>query len=353
MLTVLSVAYPLAPVGLDTAGGSEQILALLDAALVEEGSRSIVVGCAGSAVRGTLVATHWSRDYFRESARDRLYEQYRAAIRGALERYSVDVVHLHGIDAHQYVPPPGVPVLITLHLPPAWYSQQIFDLDRPRTYLNCVSQSQQKSCPVRANLLPAIENGVPVHLFPVRARKHEFALVLARVCPQKGIHVALDAAGRAGVPVLVGGEVFPYEDHECYFREQVSPRLSRTRRFLGPLGFSRKRRLLSAAKCLLVPSLAPETSSLVAMEALACGTPVIAFPSGALADIVEDGVTGFLVSDEQGMAQAIRAVERIDPLRCRRAAVERFSAEAMTGRYIKLYSAIVAGALPLSSRCFE
>lgn len=349
MLTVLSVAYPLAPVGPDTAGGSEQILALLDSALIENGHRSVVVACRGSAVRGTLIATPWERNLFRQSAREVLYQTYRSAIRRALETYEIDVVHFHGLDAYQYLPSSRVPALITLHLPPAWYPPQLFSLERPETYLNCVSSAQQQACPPARCLLPVIENGVPVERLSARVRKRDFALVLGRVCPEKGIHAALDAAALAGSPVLVGGEAFPYETHERYFHEQVIPRLSRTRRFLGPLTFGRKRRLLSAAKCVLVPSLVPETSSLVAMEALACGTPVIAYRSGALPDIIEDGVTGFLVSDEGQMAQAIRKARTIDPARCRRAAVERFSSHAMVDRYLELYRSIAATA---SHRCF-
>ena len=88
---------------------------------------------------------------------------------------------------------------------------------------------------------------------------------------------------KRGLPLLLGGKVYQYREHVAYFRREIEPRLDGRRlRFLGPVGFARKRRLLAAARCLLAPSLAPETSSLVAMEALACGTPVIAFPSGAL-----------------------------------------------------------------------
>jgi glycosyltransferase involved in cell wall biosynthesis len=167
--------------------------------------------------------------------------------------------------------------------------------------------------------------------------KRDFALCIGRVCPEKGFHIALEAARQANIPLLLAGQVYPYEEHERYYRDEILPRLDRTRRFLGPVGFERKRRLLSAARCLLVPSLAPETSSLVAMEALACGTPVIAFPSGALADIVEHGKTGFLVDDANEMAEAIARARSIDPETCRQAARERFSADRMVAQYLQVY----------------
>jgi glycosyltransferase involved in cell wall biosynthesis len=144
--------------------------------------------------------------------------------------------------------------------------------------------------------------------------------------------------------MLLAGEVFRYETHERYFREAVEPRLDRRRRFVGPVGFAAKRRLLSAARALLVPSLAAETSSLVAMEALACGTPVIAFAAGALPEVVEHGRTGFIVGDAAEMARAIRRVGEIDPAVCRATARRRFSDERMTREYFALYERLARGA---------
>ena len=126
---------------------------------------------------------------------------------------------------------------------------------------------------------------------------------------------------------------------------KIRPRLGGNVRFLGPLGLAPKRRLLAAARCLVVPSRIAETSSLVAMEALACGTPVVAFRAGALPDLIAHGRTGFLVSDVHGMAQALRDVEAIDPAECRREAERRFSSEPMISRYLDLYRQLVPQAV--------
>ncbi len=132
---------------------------------------------------------------------------------------TADIVHLHGIDFAAYLPPPGPPVLATLHLPPAWYPPDALHPARPDTWLHCVSASQQAALRHRipaACLLPPIGNGVDVAaLGAVRHGRRGYAITLGRVCPEKGQHTALQAADRAGVGLLIGGQVFPYPAHQA------------------------------------------------------------------------------------------------------------------------------------------
>jgi glycosyltransferase involved in cell wall biosynthesis len=341
-LSVLGIGYSLAPVGPDAVGGAEQVLSALDRALVEAGHHSIVVGALGSRVAGTLVAAGPVPADITDEARARAGERHRRAVAEAVRRFSVDVVHSHALDFADHLPETAVPTLVTLHLPQDFYPAGAVPATRPQTWFNCVSASQRASFPRFAAMLPEVENGVPVGRLPGRHARRNFALCLGRICPEKGFEHALDAARLAGVPLLIGGAVFAYEAHRRYFEREIWPRLGPRARFLGPLGWARKRRLLNAARCLLVPSLASETSSLVAMEAIACGTPVVAFPAGALADIVEPGVSGYLVSDARAMAAAIGAVDRIDRQRCRAEARRRFSLERMVAGYFALYRRLAA-----------
>ncbi len=336
-LTVLSVNYPLATVSPDSSGGSEQVLSMLDEAMVRAGHRSIVIAPQGSRLGGTLTPIGPVPDVLDDAAKRRGQDQNRAAIAHALDRWPIDLVHLHGLDFHAYLPPPGVPVLATLHLPPDWYPSEALKPSRPDTWLNCVSATQHAGCPASPALLPPIENGVQVEALQARHAKRRFALFLGRICPEKGVHLAIDAAKRAEIPLLIAGELHPYEEHRAYFEAEVRPRLDPQRRFIGPIGFRRKRRLLTAARCLLAPCLAQETSSLVTREAIACGTPVVAFPNGALKHSIRPGLTGFLVDDVDAMAAAIGACRQLDPALCRAVARRDFAEGRMTGTYLALY----------------
>lgn len=339
-LRILHVSHALSRVSADAVGGAEQILATLDEALSGAGHASAVVAPAGSRAAGRLFPSCPVAPPFDVASEQAALRSQAGAVRRALAAGGFDLVHLHGLHLEGVLPEPHPPAVATLHLPPGWYPPAALSR-RPGLALACVSETQARDLPPGAPAAAIVPNGVPLDVFRPDGARADFALVLARICPEKGVHLALDAARRSGTPLLLGGRAFPYPEHLRYFREEVRPRLGPGARFLGPLSRREKARLLASARCLVVPSLAPETSSLVAMEALASGTPVVALRVGALPEIVDDGRTGFLVRSVDELADAIRASSRLSSADCRRAAEARFGADVMIRRYVELYRRLI------------
>jgi glycosyltransferase involved in cell wall biosynthesis len=337
-LTVVNIAYPLVPVGPNTVGGTEQVLAMLDEALVRKGHRSIVIAAEGSKVAGMLVPT--PRRRLKETIGDATWQAalatHREALHQVLAGVAVDVVHMHGVDFHSYLPEPGAPVLATLHLPPHNYPHDVSHPDRPLTFLNSVSQFSRDQYPFDSPMT-VIPNGVKLDRFQPAAQKDDFVLALGRICREKGFHLALDAARIAGLPMILAGSVPPFAEHKRYFEEEIRPRLDRDRRYVGPVPLRDRVDLMARARCVVVASLCDETSSLVSIEALASGTPVVARPVGALLENIEHGRTGLFADDVFALADAMWDVGKIDPRECRRVAFERFSSTRMADKYIDVY----------------
>ncbi|HEX4227303.1 MAG TPA: glycosyltransferase family 4 protein [Bryobacteraceae bacterium] len=326
-MRVLSVAFPSMPVGTALGGGAEQILSIVEQGIVERGYQSVVVACKGSRVAGDLI----------ESTS---LEDHRHTIRHVLTSYPVDLIHFHGLDFHQYLPDWEMAMLATLHLPITFYPESIFESGRRRNLtLNCVSRSQADSTPPSRDL-PVVRNGILTESY-APAEPNGFLLWLGRICPEKGVHIALEVAHRLNAEIIIAGPVHPYPEHLDYFSRQIKPLLDSRRTYIGPVELKEKRSLLSRAQCVLVPSLVAETSSLVAMEALSSGTPVIAFRTGALPEIVDDGETGFLVDSAEQMSQAVLRIDHLSRAHCRQRAVARFDSSRMIDAYLALYERII------------
>ncbi len=335
-LAVLNVASPFVAVGADAVGGAEQVVHHLDAALASRGHLSIVVARAGSRVAGTLVSTP-PATLAGGNGDAAVWAAHRSAVVAVCTRQPIDLVHIHGVEFQCYLPPPGVPVLVSLHMPADRYPPEEIRSPRPGLWFNCVSASQRAAFAASPAMLDAVPNGIAVEAFAGRHARRGFALFLGRISPEKGVHLALDAARMADMPLLVAGEVFPGVEAQRYFDREIAPRLDGQRRFIGPLGLARKRRFLAAARCLLMPSLSAEAGSLVVMEAMAAGTPVIAFPAGELVNAIDHARTGWLVDSVAEMAAALARTHEIAPEACRSEARARFSHEAMTAKYLALY----------------
>jgi CelD/BcsL family acetyltransferase involved in cellulose biosynthesis/glycosyltransferase involved in cell wall biosynthesis len=342
MLTVVSAAYPMAAVGPDAVGGAEQVLCTLDAAIVEAGHRSIVIAPEGSICRGELRATPPAEGPFDRRAIHERHEAYRDQLRGAIRDDHPDLLHLHGVDVASYLPDTDVPTLVTLHLWPDAYPREMFAARRRNLFIQCVSEAQWRACPCDPPPL-LIRNGVDLDAWGSHAPKGDFVLALGRICPEKGFHLAIDAARAAGMSIILAGAVHPYEAHQRYFDECIAPRLGEHVRFVGAPPRFALRQLIASARCVVLPSTIPETSSLVAMEALASDTPVVALRSPALEELIDDGVTGWLADSPAAMSRALERTASIAAGACRSAAERRCSGQRMTGAYLRCYEEISGG----------
>jgi hypothetical protein len=156
-LVVLNVAYPFAPVGSDALGGAEQLLTHLDVALARSGHESFVMACEGSVTDGILLATPKPSRVPDAEERRHIHEQYQFTLQSFLEKWPIDLIHMHGPDFYEYLPSSGVPVLVTLHQPISEYPESIFHLERPQTFLQWANSAQRGACPPCSYLLPEIE----------------------------------------------------------------------------------------------------------------------------------------------------------------------------------------------------
>ena len=359
MTRVLYVAYPLLTVSCESAGGAEQVLWTLEREVARHqiGQRSVlttVAASAGSCVSGELFVTGepctQPDDYERRRAEheNRVVEFVRQRAR---DGQPFDLVHDMSGSFWRRAAEIDVPVLATLHLPRSFYPPESFEDIPPNVSFNCVSQSQARSFSDLPTMSGVSPNGIALEKFGLEPgedapqssadRGHRKGLLwLGRICEEKAPHLALEIAERAGLPITIAGQVYPFSYHHQYFEREVAPRLKQATNamFIASPSFETKRRLLREAKALLITNLAEETSSLVAMEAGASGTPVIAFHRGALPELVKEGVTGSVVNDVSGAVEACSRVDTISNAACTVYAREKFSGKTMAQEYEKLYS---------------
>lgn len=341
---ILYVAYPLLPVSNESCGGAEQMLATLEAEMHVRGHNTTIAACAGSCARGAVFVTGGE-----SSEADRLAERNEEHEASILELLSngpatFDLIHDESGSFWRRAGECKLPILATLHLPRHFYPADAFE-DVPRNvYFNCVSQSQALTFGDVKNVIGMVRNGIRVSQFPFQSPKEDYLLWMGRVCEEKGPHIAIEVAERTGLPLVLAGQVYPFSYHRNYYNERVRPCLgSRKARisFFETPTLETKTRLLANARALLVPSLVDETSSLVAMEAMACGTPVIGFRRGAIPEVVIDGVTGFVVEDTDEMAEAVWQAGEINPHACRVHVESNHSAQRMAREYETLYEEVL------------
>ncbi|MHB1547998.1 MAG: glycosyltransferase family 4 protein [Acidimicrobiales bacterium] len=251
-----------------------------------------------------------------------------------------DIVHDHTIfGPFHAIAFPDLPVVTTIHGPFNDDLRQIYAALVPRVPIVAISHAQHRAAP-EIPVARVIHHGIDATVFPVGDGSGDsdgpYLLFLGRMAPDKGAHRAVRAARKAGVRLLMAAKMREPRERQ-YFAEVVEPLLGADAVYLGEVPHERKLELLAGATGLLFPIRWNEPFGMVMIEAMACGTPVIAFREGAAPEVVDDGQTGFLCDDEAGMVDAIGRLGSISRLTCRQAVEGYFSAERMVSEHIELY----------------
>jgi len=252
-----------------------------------------------------------------------------------------DIVHDHSVMGPVYAQQfPDLPVVTTVHGP---FNHELTDLYgriAARVPLIAISHAQSKPVP-QIPIARVIHHGLDVDAFPVGKGDGGYFLFLGRMSPDKGAHRATEICYKAGVPLLMAAKMREPWEHE-YFDVYVRPYLNDDIRYLGEVAHEEKLELLANARGLIFPIRWNEPFGMVMLEAMACGTPVLAFPEGAAPEVVEDGKTGFLCADETEMIAAVGRIDEIDRADCRAAVEGYFSAERMVAEHVELFGDILA-----------
>lgn len=209
----------------------------------------------------------------------------------------------------------------------------------PRAPLVSISDSQRAPfASLDLNWRATVHHGLPIDEIPAPTGRGQggYLAFLGRLSPEKGPADAIAVANAVGIPLRMAAKTDAVD--RAYFDRELRPRIDGTFiQYVGEIGDDEKWKFLGDAQCLLFPVDWPEPFGLAMIEALACGTPIVARPRGAVPEVVIDGETGWLGETVPALAAAVRRIERIDRERCRAVAVERFSVAAMTDRYERVY----------------
>ncbi|MBI4322596.1 MAG: glycosyltransferase family 4 protein [Chloroflexi bacterium] len=323
-------------------GGTEGVVHLLTEGLVRRG-HEVTLFASGDSVtsarlRSVLPSSLRTASFIQDS---RPYEWVHVA-EALQEAGSFDIIHNHSGELPMVVSSLfTTPMLSTMHCIITPDTKVVWD--SYRGYYNTISWAERKSMPTirNSNFVGVVYNGIDVSSFPYRADKEDYLLYLGRVAPEKGTHLAIDAAKRLGKKLLIAGKVDRVD--RDYFIREVDPLIDgKLIHFLGEANAQWKRELCARASVVLMPIVWEEPFGLVMVEAMACGTPVISFNRGAAAELIADGETGYLVADVDGMVEAVRRLDSIDPSRCRQHVADHFDAARMVDGYVEVYERILA-----------
>jgi glycosyltransferase involved in cell wall biosynthesis len=325
-------------------GGTERVVSYLTEELVRAGHDVTLFASGDSVTSAQLVAASRRSLRLDKQCIDQFAHHILLVEKVSQRASEFDVMHFH-IDYLHYPLSrrSDVPHLTTLHgrldIP------DLVPLYREFTDMPVVSISDAQRSPLRrANWLGTVYHGLPVDLYRFQRGPGEYLAFLGRVSPEKRVDRAVRIALKLGMPLRIAAKV-DQVDRE-YFEQVVEPLLSHSLvEYIGEVGEGEKEDFLGGAAALLFPIDWPEPFGLVMIEAMACGTPTIAYRRGSVPEVIEDGETGFIVESMEEAIEATRRIPELSRERCREAFENRFTARRMAHDYVELYERLVAGAV--------
>ncbi|WP_223146343.1 glycosyltransferase family 4 protein [Streptomyces apricus] len=319
-------------------GGIEAMCAELVDGLVELGHRVTVIGVGHNGTQGRFVSTY---DTPQGDQLGMAGPEVVHAARAARTLLSLrpDVIHDHSTAGPLQALRRRAPTVVTAHGPVAGTTGEYYRALGDTVHLVALSRAQQAQAPD----IPwsgQVYNAVRTTDYSYRPRKGGYAVFLGRLAADKGVHLAIDAAREAGLPIVIAGACNDPAE-QPYVDAEVRPRLGEDARWIGEADRATKLDLLAHARCLVFPICWEEPFGMVMVEAMACGTPVVALRRGSVPEIVDDGVTGFVCDRPEQLPAALRSVDRLSPWACREQVRRRFDTLNMAFAYQELYRGLV------------
>ena len=318
-------------------GGTERIVAYLTEELVRLGHKVTLFASGDSVTSAELVPV--CRRSFRQNKRAKDYLSREVLLMDHVMQRAgeFDVIHFHTGCMHYLISRHlKVPYVTTLHgRLDTLESLRLYERFRDMPMIS-ISNAQRAPWPC-ANWQATIYHGLPEDLFRFHPEPGGYLAFLGRASPEKRVDRAIEIAKRVGMPLKIAAKVDPADRH--YFKREIEPLLDDPRiEWLGEVTDKHKDEFLGNAYALLFPIDWPEPFGLVMIEAMACGTPVVAYACGSVPEVMDDGVTGFVVNDIENAVEATRRVRDLSRAKCRETFEKRFAASRMANDYIGVYT---------------
>ncbi|MHB1595554.1 MAG: glycosyltransferase family 4 protein [Streptosporangiaceae bacterium] len=337
---IAMVAPPYFDVPPTAYGGIEGVVADLVDSLVARGHRVTLIGAGRHATRAQRFIRTYDVGPAAQLGEPMPEMVHAAKVARILETLGADVIHDHTMVGPLMARGRLTPTVVTAHGPVQGDPGEFFRALGETVHIVAISDAQRALAPDLA-WSATVHNAIKADTFPFRAQKEDYALFLGRFHPEKAPHLAIDAARAAGMPITLAGKCAePVE--RAYFEREIAPRLGDDVTIFGVADAAAKRQLLSHAACMLFPIQWEEPFGLVVIEAMACGTPVVALGRGAVPELMKHGETGVIVDRVDQMPDGIALARMLDPVAIRENVEANFTIEVMAEGYEAVYRQALA-----------